>query len=96
MQEAETDPVGGEPGAGARAVVIPTLNGRRWIQAALNSVLGQTLPPAELVVVNDGSTDGSPATVGSYSHVEMLDNPGHGAELGYAPYICPVHLLHGP
>ena len=43
----------------AVAVVIPNWNGGRWIEACLESVLGQDLPPGELLVVDNGSTDGS-------------------------------------
>lgn len=44
---------------GAISVVIPCYNARRWIGATLRSVLAQELPPAEVVVVDDGSRDGS-------------------------------------
>jgi GT2 family glycosyltransferase len=41
------------------AVVIPNYNGERWLPAVLESVAAQTLAPAEVLVVDDGSTDGS-------------------------------------
>jgi GT2 family glycosyltransferase len=46
------------------AVVIPNYNGERWLPGVLDSVAAQTLAPAELLVVDDGSTDGSLALLG--------------------------------
>lgn len=50
------------------AVIIPLYNGVRLIGAALDSVIAQDHKPSEIVVVDDGSSDGSPALVESYGH----------------------------
>lgn len=41
------------------SVVIPTHNGARWIDAVLRSAIEQSYAPAEVIVVDDGSTDGT-------------------------------------
>ena len=43
------------------AVVIPNYNGARWLPGMLASVAAQTVAPAEVLVVDDGSTDDSAA-----------------------------------
>lgn len=41
------------------SVIIPTFNRRNLLARAVESVAVQTTPPAELIVVDDGSTDGT-------------------------------------
>lgn len=48
------------------ACVIPVYNGARYLRQAIESVLGQTHQPIELVVVDDGSRDASAAIAASY------------------------------
>lgn len=48
------------------SVVIPTYNGARYLGAAIESVLGQTHPCLEVLVVDDGATDGTPDVAAGY------------------------------
>lgn len=41
------------------AVVVPNWNGRRWLPGLLDSLAAQTRAPDEVVIVDNGSTDGS-------------------------------------
>jgi GT2 family glycosyltransferase len=41
------------------SVIVPCFNARKWISATLDSVFDQQLPDLEVIVVDDGSTDGS-------------------------------------
>jgi GT2 family glycosyltransferase len=43
----------------APTVVIPNWNGRRWLPACLASLAAQELVPSEVIIVDNGSTDGS-------------------------------------
>lgn len=47
----------------AISVVIPTYNYGRFIAEAIESAVGQTFPPTEIVVVDDGSNDDTEAVV---------------------------------
>jgi glycosyltransferase involved in cell wall biosynthesis len=45
------------------SVIIPVYNGARFIGAALDSVLKQTVLPKEIILIDDGSTDDSLAVI---------------------------------
>src|SRR4030095_6401222 len=47
----------------AVSVVVPSCNHARFIEAALRSIIKQSLPPAELIVIDDGSSDESPRII---------------------------------
>ena len=50
------------------SVVIAVHNAAATIAEAIDSVLGQTVPPIELIVCDDGSTDATAAAVEPYRH----------------------------
>ena len=41
------------------SIIIPLYNKARYIEATLNSIIAQSLTDFEVIVVDDGSTDGS-------------------------------------
>lgn len=62
------------------SVVVPLYNGRRYIAAAVDSILAQTRPADEVIVVDDGSTDGSADIVAGYGdRVHLLCQANGGA-----------------
>ncbi len=61
------------------SVVIPSYNGGRFLREAIESVLHQTAPAAEIVVVNDGSTDDTAAVARSYEPVRYIEQRNQGA-----------------
>ena len=49
------------------SVVMPAYNHERFVGAAVKSVLGQTFHDLELIVIDDGSTDGTAAVIRNFS-----------------------------
>lgn len=67
----------------AATIVIPVYNGTNYVAQAIDSALAQTVP-VEVVVVDDGSTDGTAALVRGYGEKVRLiqqTNQGVGAAL---------------
>jgi glycosyltransferase involved in cell wall biosynthesis len=65
--------------AASVSVVIPVYNCERYLAAAIESVLAQTAPPGEILVVDDGSTDGSAALARAFgAPVTCLAQPHAG------------------
>jgi len=64
------------------SVVIPTYNRRQTIGRSIDSVLNQTLFPSEIIVVDDGSTDGTSDYIQSnFPSIILLQQPNKGVSL---------------
>ena len=63
--------------------VMPVYNAEQYLSAAVESILSQNYPYFELILVDDGSTDSSPALCGEFSRkddrVKLLSRPNGGA-----------------
>jgi len=61
------------------SVIIPVYNAGPWLAATLESVLGQSQPPQQVIVVDDGSTDDSAAVAGRFGKaVQLVQQPNGG------------------
>lgn len=71
------------------SVIIPCYNAERWLSEAIDSVLAQTYPDIEIVVIDDGSSDRSLGIIKSYDARIIWrtgENKGanHARNLGFA------------
>ena len=51
------------------SVIVPVFNGKPFLAEAIKSIQNQTYSHIEIIVVNDGSTDGSEAVIRSFPSV---------------------------
>ncbi|HKS14117.1 MAG TPA: glycosyltransferase [Pseudomonas sp.] len=88
------------------SIVIPTYNTGRYVLDAIDSVLNQSYPNLELIVVDDGSTDETPDLLarhtGSFTRFRQT-NAGQSAAMNYGwtqstgellGYLSADDLLH--
>lgn len=54
------------------SVIVPVYNGQRYLEATLKSIFDQDYEPVEIIVVDDGSTDGTAEIVKSYPVVRYI------------------------
>lgn len=73
----------GEPKPLRTSVVITAWNAERFVADAIDSVLAQSRPAEEVIVNDDGSTDGTLATLGRYEEsITVLTGPHLGTSAG--------------
>ena len=64
------------------SIILPVYNGGKYLKSSIDSVLSQTYKEFELIIINDGSTDGSIEIINSYSdeRIKLFD---HKINIGY-------------
>jgi glycosyltransferase involved in cell wall biosynthesis len=83
--------------SGEISVIIPAFNRADLISETLDSVFRQTMPPYEVIVVDDGSTDGTPDVVESYGSAVRLmrqENQGAGAARNHGVSVASGEYIH--
>jgi glycosyltransferase involved in cell wall biosynthesis len=68
------------------STVMSVYNAEKYIAAAINSILQQTIPSTEIIVINDGSTDNTLAILQSFTGLTIIsrENKGMVASLNEA------------
>ena len=62
------------------SVIIPAYNYARYLAEAIDSALGQTYAPLEVIVVDDASTDDTPRVLAAYGQrIRAIRQPNGGA-----------------
>ena len=61
------------------SIIMPVYNVERYVKEAIDSALNQTYPHLELIIMNDGSSDGSAGICRSYTdpRVRYYENPAN-------------------
>ena len=62
------------------SVVIPTYNRKELLKRSIDSVINQTIKPSEIIIVDDGSNDGTEAMVKKkYDSLKLIKQKNKGA-----------------
>ncbi|MEX2121702.1 MAG: glycosyltransferase [Pirellulales bacterium] len=85
------------------SIIVPTYNGARFLRAALDSVASQVDDGVEVIAVDDGSTDSTPAILRSYAkrlplcivsrehRGNWVANANYGLSIAKGEYISLLH-----
>jgi glycosyltransferase involved in cell wall biosynthesis len=57
------------------SVIVPAYNAERYMVKCLTCLKKQTISPDEIIVVNDGSSDGTSRIAKSFRSVRVIDHP---------------------
>ncbi|NKI20922.1 glycosyltransferase [Paenibacillus dendritiformis] len=60
------------------SIILPVYNGSMYLKQAIDSVLKQTYPHIEVIIVDDGSTDDTPNIVKRYKNIKYFRQSNQG------------------
>jgi glycosyltransferase involved in cell wall biosynthesis len=64
------------------SILIPCYNAEAWVRQSVESALAQTYPNKEVIVVDDGSTDGSLAVLRTFGDaIHLVTGPNQGGNV---------------
>lgn len=69
------------------SVVVPIYNVQDYLRQCLDSILGQSMSELEVICLDDGSTDGSPAIIDEYAARDARIVPVHVPNGGYGKAV---------
>jgi len=77
------------------SIIIPTYNCEQYLAEAIQSALAQTYQNTEIIVIDDGSTDGSAEIIQSYTTVryELQTHQGAGAARNWGAELAQGQFL---
>lgn len=65
------------------SIIVPVFNGERYLRESLDSIVNQTYPHIEILVMDDASTDSTPEIIASYGErVESFRQPSNKGQFG--------------
>lgn len=67
------------------SVIVPVYNVESYLEACLDSLLNQTLKNLEIIVIDDGSTDGCPEIIAAYAARDKRIRALHQENAGQGP-----------
>lgn len=64
------------------SIIIPVYNTEKWLSRCINSVISQTYEDIEIIIINDGSSDGSEEIIKTYAEkdkrIVFINQKNHG------------------
>ncbi len=69
------------------SVIVPIYNAEKYLRECLDPIVNQTLKDIEIILIDDGATDSSPAIVDEYAAKDSRIVPIHKPNGGYASGI---------
>lgn len=80
------------------SIIMPMYNSAKFVAESIESVISQTYKNWELIIVDDGSTDGSLEIVNNYAYrdkrIKLINNPTH-IGMPSAPRNFGIHHAKG-